>query len=135
MAPRTPSGTGPSQRMLRVGELMRHALSDLLSRGDVYDPVLQAHIVTVPEVRMSPDLKIATAYIMALGGIDQKPVLEALERNKKFLRGELAHRVALKYAPDLRFRTDESFEIGAKMDRLLDDPKVKRDVGKPGDEA
>ena len=124
--------------MRRVGELIRHALSDLLSRGAITDPVLEGHMVTVPDVRMSPDLKLATAYVMPLGGRDVAPVMEALERNRKALRTEIAHRVAMKFAPDLRFKVDDSFEYGAKIDALLDTPKVKQDLaqeGAPGDAA
>jgi ribosome-binding factor A len=134
MAKRFDTGTGPSQRQLRVGELMRHALSEVLSRGEIHDPVLQTHVVTVPEVRMSPDLKIATCFVMPLGGKDQQEVIQALARNKRFLRGELAHRTNLKFAPDLRFRIDESFEEGSRIDRLLESDEVRRDVEKD-DEA
>lgn len=129
MAKRFETGGGPSQRQLRVGELTRHALAELLQRGGVHDPVLDAHVVTVPEVRMSPDLKLATCYIMPLGGKDIDAVIEALERNKRFLRGELAHRLNLKFAPDLRFRPDASFEEGDRIDRLLASPAVTRDTG------
>ena len=121
-------GGEPSQRMLRVAELIRHALSDLLSRGVLNDPVLDGHVVTVPDVKMSPDLKLATAYVMPLGGLDTKPVMEALERNRKVLRTEIAHRISMKFAPDLRFKIDRSFDYGAKIDALLESPKVKRDL-------
>ena len=128
-------GGAPSQRMLRVGELIRHALSDLLSRGALNDPVLDGHVVTVPGVRMSPDLKLAAAERHHEGGRDVTPVLEALERNRKTLRTEIAHRVAMKFAPDLRFRVDDSFDYGARIDALLDTPKVKQDlVRTEGDE-
>ena len=116
--------------MLRVGELIRHALSDLLSRGIVNDPVLEGHVITVPDVKMSPDLKLATVYVMPLGGRDAGAVLEALDRNRKYLRGEIAHRVTMKFAPDLRFKMDTSFEYGAKIDALLDSPKVRQDLDK-----
>ena len=119
---------GPSQRQLRVGELVRHALADVLSRGEVMDPVLEKHLITVPEVRMSPDLKLATAYVMPLGGKDIPKVLEALDRNKKQIRMSVVQRLALKSAPDLRFLVDESFEKGAQIDRLLRTPAVKRDL-------
>ncbi len=121
-------GGEPSQRMLRVGELIRHALSDLLSRGALNDPELEGRVITVPDVKMSPDLKLATAFVMPLGGRDVTPVLEALERNRKMLRTEVAHRVSMKFAPDLRFKVDQSFEYGAKIDALLDTPKVKQDL-------
>jgi len=130
MAKRFDTGSGPSQRQLRVGELMRHALAEVLQRGEIHDPVLAAHVVTVPEVRMSPDLKIATCFVMPLGGRDQEAVIQALARNKRYLRGELAHRTNLKFAPDLRFRIDESFEEGSRIDRLLDSEAVQRDVQK-----
>lgn len=130
MAKRFDTGSGPSQRQLRVGELMRHALAEVLARGEVHDPVLQQHVVTVPEVRMSPDLKIATCFVMPLGGKDQQEVIQALARNKRYLRGELAHRTNLKFAPDLRFRIDESFEEGSRIDRLLDSDVVRRDTDK-----
>ncbi len=135
-------GGEPSQRMLRVGELIRHALSDLLSRGIVNDPVLEGHVITVPDVKMSPDLKLATAYVMPLGGRDAGAVLEALDRNRKVLRSEIAHRVTMKFAPDLRFKIDRSFEYGAKIDAILDTPKVRQDLDKaapqsdvPGEDA
>src|SRR3979490_3636319 len=97
---------GGSQRQLRVGETVRHAIADILSHGSVHDPELEGHIITVPEVRMSPDLKLATIYVMPLGGRDTDVVIAALERNKKFLRRRLAPRRTLKFAPDVRFRGD-----------------------------
>lgn len=128
MKPDTRTGGGPSQRMLRVGELVRHALADVLSRGDHIDPVLAGHIITVPEVRMSPDLKIATCYVMPLGGKDITPVIKALADNARRLRGEVARRVELKSVPELRFRKDTSFDEGARMDALLRSPQVQRDL-------
>lgn len=121
-------GGQPSQRMLRVGELIRHTLSDLLTKGGILDPVLHAHVVTVPDVRMSPDLKLATIFVMPLGGKDMKEVIEAFERHRKFIRGEVARRINLKFAPELRFKEDDSFEYGAKIDALLDREDVKRDL-------
>ncbi len=126
---------GPSQRALRAGEVIRHAIADILSRGEVHDPVIQGHVITVPEVRMSPDLKLATIYVMPLGGRDEQQVVEALERNKRFLRGEIAHRVNMKFAPDLRFRIDERFEEAARIEKLLHTERVQRDLkGSDGDE-
>ena len=122
------SQVGPSQRALRVGELIRHAMSEMLTRGDVHDPVLEGHLITVPEVRMSPDLRMATIYVMPLGGKDTKDVLAALDRNKKFLRGEIAHRVNLKFAPDIRFMLDERFDEAERIDKLLRTPAVARDL-------
>ena len=129
-----PTSTGPSQRQQRVAELVRHALAEVLQRGDIQDPVLNTHVVTVPEVRMSPDLKLATAYIMPLGGLDEAPVLAALARNKKALRQEVARRVNLKYAPDLRFLRDETFDEADRIDALLRTDKVRRDLESPAAE-
>ena len=122
------SASGGSQRQLRVGEVVRHAVADILSQGSVHDPELEGHIITVPEVRMSPDLKLATVYVMPLGGRDTEIVLAALERNKKFLRGEVARRVNLKFAPDLRFRVDERFDEAERIEKLLRTPAVQKDL-------
>jgi ribosome-binding factor A len=123
------SGTpGGSQRQLRVGELVRHAVADMLTRGDVHDPVIEGHLITVPEVRMSADLRLATIYIMPLAGRDADEVVAAFERHKKFLRGEIAHRINLKFAPDIRFRIDERFAEAERIDKLLRSPAVKRDL-------
>jgi len=121
---------GGSQRQLRVGELIRHELAEMLSRGDIHDPVLEGRMITVPEVRMSPDLRLATIYIMPLGGRDGEEVLEALERNKRYMRGEVARRVNLKFAPDIRFRIDERFDEAERIEKLLRTPQVQRDLGK-----
>ncbi len=122
------STAGPSQRQLRAGEVIRHAIAEILSRGEVHDPVLQGHMITVPEVRMTPDLRLATIYVMPLGGQDKQPVLDALERNKRYLRGEIARRVNLKFAPDIRFRLDERFDEAERIERLLRSPQVRRDI-------
>jgi ribosome-binding factor A len=119
---------GPSQRQLRVGELIRHALADMFSRGDIHDPVIEGHMITVPEVAMTADLRLATIYVMPLGGRDAKPVIEALERNKKFLRGEIARRINLKFAPDIRFRFDERFDEAERIEKILRTPQVRRDL-------
>lgn len=121
---------GPSQRMLRVGELIRHRISELLIRGDIHDDVIASHSITIPEVRISPDLKVATVYVMPLGGKDIKPVIDALTRNKKYIRAEVAHALNLRYAPDIRFREDETFEEATRIDRLLDSERVRRDTKK-----
>jgi ribosome-binding factor A len=131
MAKRFEQTTGPSQRQQRVAELVRHALAEVLSRGDLQDDVLTRNVITIPEVRMSPDLKLATAYVMPLGGRDEEAVLRALEKNKKLLRQEVARRVNLKFAPDLRFRRDESFDEAARIDALLRSERVARDTVKP----
>jgi ribosome-binding factor A len=133
MAKRPDSSAGPSQRQQRVAELVRHALAEVLQRGDVQDPVLSSHVVTIPEVRMSPDLRLATAYIMPLGGEHEREVLQALERNRKVLRQEVAHRVNLKFAPDLRFRRDETFDEASRIDALLRSEKVQRDIAGSAD--
>ena len=127
------SSSGPSQRQLRVGELIRHAVADMLSRGDVHDPVIEGHLITVPEVRMSPDLRLATVYVMPLGGKDEQEVVAALERNKKFLRGEIAHRVNLKFAPEIRFRVDERFDEAERIEKILRTPEVRRDLDSKDD--
>ena len=112
----------------------RHELAAMLSRGDVHDPVIEAHMITVPEVRMSPDLRLATIYIVPLGGRDEKDVLEALDRNKRYLRGEIARRVNLKFAPEIRFRIDERFDEAERIEKLLRTPDVQRDLGEKKDE-
>jgi ribosome-binding factor A len=127
--------TGPSQRQLRVGESVRHALAEILAAGEVHDPVLESHMVTVPEVRMSPDLRLATIYVMPLGGRDAQSVVAALERNKRYLRGVIARKVNLKFAPDIRFRVDERFDEAERIEKLLRSPAVQRDLsGDGGDE-
>ena len=121
--------TGGSQRQLRVGELIRHELADMLTRGEVHDPIIQAHMITVPEVRMSPDLRLATIYIMPLGGRDVEQVLEALDRNKRYVRGEIGRRVNLKFAPEIRFRADERFDEAERIEKLLRTSVVQGDGG------
>jgi ribosome-binding factor A len=130
------AGSGASQRQLRVGELVRHAFAEMLTRGDVHDPVIEGHLITVPEVRMTADLRLATIYVMPMGGRDIKDVLAALERNKKFVRAEIAHRINLKFAPDIRFRADERFDEADRIEKLLRSPDVARDLNKSegGDE-
>ena len=127
----TPPGGG-SQRQLRVGELVRHAMAEMLTRGDVHDPVIEGHLITVPEVCMSPDLRLATIYVMPMGGRDAEQVIAAFERHKKFLRAEIAQRINLKFAPDLRFRIDERFAEAERIDKLLRSPPVARDLGDGG---
>ena len=122
--------TGPSQRQLRVGELVRHALAELLQRGEIHDEVLTSHALTIPEVRMSPDLRLATIFVMPLGGKDIEAVLAALESNKRYIRGEVARAVNLKFAPDVRFRADQTFDEALRIDRLLASDKVRQDLDK-----
>ena len=125
---------GGSQRQLRVGELIRHEFADMLVRGDIHDPVIQTHMITVPEVRMSPDLRLATIYVMPLGGRDAKDVIDALERNKRYVRGEVAKRVNLKFAPEIRFHIDERFDEAERIEKLLRTPVVQRDLDGEEDE-
>ncbi|MEG6508426.1 30S ribosome-binding factor RbfA [Methyloligella sp. 2.7D] len=121
-------GRPPSQRQLKVGELIRHALAEIFSRGELMDEVVERHPVTVPEVRMSPDLKLATCYVMPLGGEEAKVVVDHLQKHARFLRGEVAGRVKLRYAPELRFRLDTSFETSQRIDEILASPDVTRDL-------
>mgnify|MGYP005820606963 CR=1 FL=1 len=121
--------------MLRVGELVRHSMARMLARGDINDPVLEKHVVTVARVKMSPDLKLATIFVMPLGGKDEAEVIAALDRHKKFLRGEIAHELNLKFAPDIRFRIDDSFDTVSRIDAILNSERVKRDLEASDDDA
>jgi ribosome-binding factor A len=125
---------GGSQRQLRVGELIRHELAEMLTRGDIHDPVIEAHMITVPEVRMTADLRLATIYLMPLGGRDADDVIAAFDRNKRYIRGEVARRVNLKSAPEIRFRVDERFDEAERIEKLLRTPAVQRDLGGDKDE-
>jgi ribosome-binding factor A len=128
MAKRFEKSSGSSQRQLRVGELVRHALAELLARGEVHDPVIEGHLITVPEVKMTADLRLATIYVMPLGGRDADAVVAALERNKRYLRGEIARHINLKFAPEIRFRIDERFDEAERIEKLLRTPAVRRDL-------
>ena len=121
-------GKGPSQRQLRVGEVIRRRLAEILSRAEVHDPELNRLSVTVSEVRASPDLKIATAFVMPLGGKDKEGALAALRRNKAELRHLLARDLTLKFSPDLRFVLDGTFDRMDETRRLLAEPRVRADV-------
>ncbi len=129
-----PRHPGPSHRLERVGESIRHAVADILQRGEVVDPVLDSQAVTIPSVRMSPDLKLATVAVMPLGGENAQATIEALEEHKKALRALVARRVNLKFAPDLRFVLDDSFAAQADIDALLKSPRVARDLAHDDDE-
>jgi len=118
--------------MLRVGELIRHALSEMLTRGDIASPALAGKVVTVSRVSMSPDLKCATAFVLPLGGEGSDAVIAVLEQQRKFLRTEVAHKINLKFAPDLRFRLDDSFDNIDRIDALLNSPRVRQDTGREG---
>src|ERR1700760_1655636 len=119
---------GRSVRLLRVGEQVRHILSEILQRGDVHDDTLASHMVSITEVRMSPDLRHATVFVKPLLGKDEEAVLKALRTNTAYLQREVAHRVKMKYAARLKFLADESFDEGGHIDALLRDPKVARDL-------
>jgi ribosome-binding factor A len=115
--------------MLRVGEQVRHALSDLLQRGEIVDPVIENSVISISEVRMSPDLKIATAFVSPLGAANEEAVVHALNNHAKFIRGRVSHALRqMKYMPEFRFRLDTSFDNFAKIDELLKSPEVARDL-------
>ncbi len=120
--------SGKSVRLLRVAEQVRHVLADLLARGEVRDDVLASTMVSVTEVRVSPDLRNATAFVKPIAAKDEAAVLEALKANARYLRGEVARRLNTRYTPDLSFRLDESFDEAGKIDKLLRSPKVRRDL-------
>ncbi len=130
MARKPAATSGPSQRQLRAAELIRHAIAEALQResfaGAGFDPML----VTVPEVRLSPDLKHATVYVMPLGGRNVPAVIAGLNRQKRFLRGAIARRIDMKFVPELHFREDETFAEGDRIDRILASPEVARDTGR-----
>ncbi len=131
------AGKHPSQRQLRVGEEIRHALARILLEGELRDPDLAEASITITEVRVTPDLGTATAFIMPLGGVDQQPVLDALKRAAPFLRGQVSAALTLRYTPRLRFDLDRSFEEAQKIESLLRSDRVRRDLGakeQPGDD-
>ena len=125
---RTATPEGKSVRLLKIGEQVRHVLAAVLGRGEVRDPVLEASIVSVSEVRVSPDLRIATAFVKVIGG-DDAAVLESLRNHAKYLRGEVAKALSTKYTPELKFRRDESYDAASRIESLLRNPKVARDLG------
>ena len=123
--------TGPTQRQLRVGEIVRHALASFLSRGEIDDALIQSSVITVPEVRMTPDLKLANCYVTPLGGLRADEVVAALNRHKKFIRGRVAPLIDLKFAPEFRFFVDNTFDEFGRIDALLRSDRVKRDLEDP----
>ena len=129
MAKQPASPETRSVRLLKVGEQVRHILSDLLTKQEVHDEVLSAHSVSVTEVRMSPDLRHATAFIKPLLGANEEAVLKALRTNTAYFQKEVAQRLRLKYAAKIKFLADESFDVASHIDKLLADPKVQRDLG------
>jgi ribosome-binding factor A len=127
------TGKGSSQRQLRVGEQARHALSELLQRGEVRDDVIEKTVISVSEVRMSPDLKVATAFVSPLGAKDSAVVIEALNRHARFIRGRMSPALRqMKYMPEFRFKLDTSYDNFARIDELLRSPEVARDLGDDG---
>jgi ribosome-binding factor A len=129
------SSSGPSQRQLRVGEQARHALAEMLQRGEVHDDLVEGAVISVSEVRMSPDLKVATAYVSPLGAADDEAVVAALNRNAKFIRGRVSPALRqLKYMPEFRFRLDTSYDNFERVDRLLKSPEVARDLDRDDEE-
>ena len=117
--------------MLRVGEMIRHELAAVLSRGEIHDETLASTVVTIPEVRMSTDLKLATVYVMPLGGLNVEAVVAALNKNQKYIRSVIAKSINLKFAPEVRFRHDETFDEAMRIDKLLHSAKVRQDLDKP----
>ncbi len=128
---RTPSSSGPSQRSLRVGEVVRHAVTEILARGDLPGDVFATAFVTIPEVRMSPDLKLATVFVTIHDQKNAGTVLAAFEQNRKAIRAQVAHRLNLKFAPDVRFKLDDRLDEVARIDALLRSPQVRRDLDPP----
>jgi ribosome-binding factor A len=128
------AAAGPSQRQLRAGELVRHALAEILREEDISDPAMEGVSVTVTEVRMSPDLRHATVFAEPLGGGEAGEVMKALNRHSKFLRGRLGHAIELKFTPALKFLHDESFNEAARMSRLFADPRVQQDIAQDGED-
>jgi ribosome-binding factor A len=116
--------------MLRVAEQIRHVIAELLARGEIHDDVIASHVITVTQVRMSPDLRLATAFVMPLGGQDTDKVIAALDRNRRFIRGQVAQTLDLQFSPDIRFRDDNTFEEAMRIEQLLASPKVRRDTAK-----
>ena len=125
---------GPSQRQLRVGEMLRHALAEILRENDIRDPELEGVSVTITQVKPSPDMRYATVYCEPLGGENAKEIVAALNRHKGFLRGEMGHRIAIKFTPDLRFVEDQSFAEAQKIETILKSPEVQRDLAASDDD-
>ena len=127
--------SGPSQRQLRAGELMRHALAEILREEDIADPALEGVSVTLTEVRMSPDLRHAVCFVVPLGGAHVAEVVDGLNRHAKFLRGRLGRSIDMKFTPDLKFVYDDTFDEASRMNRLFDDPRVRQDLRAGEDEG
>jgi ribosome-binding factor A len=125
---------GPTQRQLRVGEMLRHALAEVLRENDIRDPDLDGVSVTITQIKPSPDMRYATVYCEPLGGGNAKQIIAALNRHKGFLRGEMGHRITMKFTPDLRFVEDESFAEAQKIETILKSPEVQRDISAPDED-
>src|SRR5437868_3355227 len=125
---------GPSQRQLRVGEALRHALAEVLTRNEIRDPELEGVSVTITQVKPSPDMRYATVYCEPLGGRNAKAIVAALNRHKGFLRGEMGHRITMKFTPELRFVEDKSFAEAQKIETILKSPEVQRDLAASHDD-
>ena len=125
---------GPSQRQLRVGEMLRHALAEILNRNEIRDPDLDGVSVTITQVKPSPDMRYATVYCEPLGGENAKAIVAALNKHKGFLRGEMGHRIAIKFTPELRFVEDESFAEALKIENILKSERVSRDLSSSSDD-
>ncbi len=127
---KTASARAPSQRMLRVGEQIRHVVAELLARGEIHDDVIASHVITITQVRMANDLRLATAFVMPLGGRDTALVIAALEKNRRYIRGRIAQTLDLQFSPDIRFKDDNTFEEAMRIDMLLASPRVRQDTAK-----
>jgi ribosome-binding factor A len=125
---RSPSAKAPSQRQLKVGELIRHVVAEIFARGEIVDDVLSRYSLTVSEVRMTPDLKLATIFVLPLGGVGAENVVKQLEQHKRFVRGEIAKRVNLRFMPEIRFKADSSFASSQRIGDLLSSPKFALDL-------
>jgi ribosome-binding factor A len=128
--------SGPSQRMLRVGEQIRHAIAEMLSRGEIHDELVASAVISISQVTLSPDLSLATAYVVPLGGgtskVDAKAIVAALDKHKGKFRSQVAAKVNLRHAPEIRFRQDDTYDRALRIDQILDSPKVRQDTGRPG---
>lgn len=135
MPRRSQSNAGPTQRQLRVGEMLRHALADILRRADIRDPDLAGVSVTITQVKPSPDMRHATVFCEPLGGQNADVIIKALNRSARYLRGEMGHMIDLKFTPELRFIEDESFAEAEKIETLLKSSRVQQDLSKPEEAA
>ena len=126
------SSRAPTQRMLRVAEQIRHVVAEMLARAEIHDEVIASHVITITQVRMSTDLRLATAFVMPLGGKDTEKVIAALEKNRRYIRGRIAQTLDLQFSPDIRFKDDNTFEEAMRIDMLLASPKVRQDTMKKG---